>query len=714
MRTCPVCSGHVLKPVYTKQGVEIDICTKCEGIWLDKSEIYYFVKDSNAVYEALCAAIKNRKGTTRLSPVSGEPMVELPMFNDSVMIDYCPKTGGIWLDKGEITKFPANQAAIDVDQGFFTKDVEYVPAQAADGSAEQGADVYAQRPKPSRSVVAHAAGLLPLPNLAFSSSMVLFGMYALLTFVLIGAVEFAGVTPGMALTVGVIIAVIQFLLGPFLMDISLKWIYTFEWIKPQNLPKHLNDFIVKISEKNNIKYPRIGLIHDGGPNAFTYGHHPNNARIVITSGLLELLDEKEVEAVVAHEVGHVVHWDMLVMTLAQLVPLILYYIYRTLIRMRSRGNDKSAPARYAIAVGAYILYIISEYIVLWFSRIREYFADRFAGQYTGDPGNLASALVKIGYGLAGREPAGKKDKGSNRSSAMKGIEPLGIFNAKQGSTLALTSGVSSKSMGGEIDKDTLRDVAKWDLWNPWAGFYELNSTHPLIAKRIRMLSNLAVVLGKEPYVEFDERKPESYWDEFFVDLTIQALPWIVFFVWAVINVFNFIMNGVASGSWASASSFTGANFGLLVLLFGVGYLVRTVFAYPDGQFAPMDIKALLKKIKVSAIRPVPCKITGTIVGRGVPGLIWSEDFILQDETGIIFIDYAQPLGFINFLFGLLRAKQYHDQEAEVIGWYRRAPVPYIEIKQIKTAGTSSSCYVYTAKLIWSIILIVAGIFLFFV
>ncbi|MBU0468414.1 MAG: M48 family metalloprotease [Candidatus Omnitrophica bacterium] len=707
MRNCPVCSGHELKPVYTKQGVEIDICTSCEGIWLDKSEIYYFVKDSNLVYEALCAAIKNRKATTRKSPVTGEEMVELPLFNDSVMIDYCPKTGGIWLDKGEITKFPSNQAAIDVDKGFFKQEVQ----QAPEHSAQQGQEI---KPSPSRSVVAHAAGLLTLPNLAFSSTMVLAGMYSLLTLGLIFAVQFAGVAPGMALTVGIIIAALQFLFGPFLMDLSLNWIYKFDWVKPENLPVHLNDFISKISQENSIQYPRIGLINDGGPNAFTYGHHPNNARIVLTTGLLELLNEKEVEAVVAHEVGHVVHWDMLVMTLAQLVPLIFYYIYRTLIRMRSRGRDKSAPARYAIAIGAYILYIISEYIVLWFSRIREYYADRFAGQTTGAPGELASALVKIGYGLAGREPSEKKDKDSNRSAAMKGIEPLGIFNAKHGSTLALASGVSSKSMGGEIDKDTLRDVAKWDLWNPWASFYEIHSTHPLIAKRIRMLSNLSVVMGKEPYIEFDERKPESYWDEFFVDLTIQSLPWIAVLGWGIVNVFGFLTNAFATGSWTSMSAFTGPNFGLLVLLFGVGYLIRTIFAYPDDQFAPMNIKALLKKIKVSAIRPVPCKITGKIIGRGVPGLIWSEDFILQDETGIIFMDYAQPLGFINFLFGLLRAKQYHNQEAEVIGWYRRAPVPYIEIKQIKTEGASSSCYVYTAKLIWSIILIVAGIFLFFV
>ena len=147
------------------------------------------------------------------------------------------------------------------------------------------------------------------------------------------------------------------------MDISLRWFYKTKWIPPSQLPLHLRNFIGKICYNHKMKYPRIGLIFDGSPNAFTYGHHPNNARIVITQGLIDLLNEDELEAVVAHEIGHAKHWDMLIMTIAQLVPLILYYIYRTLIKMKSDGEDKSAPYRLSIAITAYILYIISEYLV---------------------------------------------------------------------------------------------------------------------------------------------------------------------------------------------------------------------------------------------------------------------------------------------------------------------------------------------------------------
>ena len=176
-----------------------------------------------------------------------------------------------------------------------------------------------------------------------------------------------------------------------------------------------------------MKVPWFGLIHDGAPNAFTYGHHPSNMRIVITQGILDLLEPEEVEGVVAHEIGHGKNWDMLLMTVVQLVPLLLYFLYRTALQAGGRGKD--GGYRIAVAVGAYVLYIASEYVVLWFSRCREYYADRFAGNVTGNPSALASALVKIGYGLAARgqsppEDAEAEGTGKKKGKKKKKAEPI--------------------------------------------------------------------------------------------------------------------------------------------------------------------------------------------------------------------------------------------------------------------------------------------------
>ena len=89
---------------------------------------------------------------------------------------------------------------------------------------------------------------------------------------------------------------------------------------------------------------------------------------------------------------------------------------------------------------------------------------------------------------------------------------------------------------------------------------------------------------------------------------------------------------------------------------------------------PLSVTGLLHKVKVSNVRPVPARLRGTIIGKGVPGLIWSEDFVMRDGTGILFLDYRQPLRIWEWLFGLFRAGDFAGKAVEVVGWFRRAPV----------------------------------------
>jgi heat shock protein HtpX len=242
---------------------------------------------------------------------------------------------------------------------------------------------------------------------------------------------------------------------------------------------------------------------------------------------------------------------------------------------------------------------------------------------------------------------------------------------------------------------------KWDLWNPWALYYQLNSTHPLIAKRLDRLSEQSVYMGKAPYVVFDHRRPECYWDEFFTDLFIMLLPIAACVLAAAL--FYPMLAMESAKFWST-----------LAIAFGASYSINTLFGYASWKEYPeMSVSSLLKDVKVSAIRPVPCTIKGRIIGRGIPGLIWSEDFVLQDETGVIFLDFRQPLGIWEFLFGLLRAKKYINETVTVTGWYRRSPVPYIELKTLTdSSGKTLRSYVYYVKLTVSI-LFIAGGFVFF-
>jgi len=669
---CTGCGSERFTEVMTGNGVLIEYCQDCEGIWLDKNEIFMFTESGTYLKYHLDKALKSPGKSDRKNPKTGGELIELNLFNGRVVIDYDPETQGIWLDKGELESLPGySEGKLDISIDNGTRPDEHHEASAKDIKSGRFSE---QR-------------LLPLPNLALTSTLTIVGLWGVIgiLFIILVNLGYMSKEQGLLLYIG--ISFIQFLIGPFLMDLIQKYLYGINWLTLDELPEHLRIFVMKICGDNNIKTPRFGLIPDGAPNAFTYGHTPDNARVVLTEGILTLLEPEEVESVVAHEIGHAVHWDMLLMTIAQIVPMIAYYLYRTASKFRSGRSRKGDPAA-AVAIISYIVYIITEYVVLWFSRVREYHADRFVGKYQS-PSALASALVKVGYGLAGRT-TGKK----GRNSKLESVKAMGIFDAGSARNLAVTTSVPSSSMGGEVDKGALKGAMRWDLWNPWATYFELHSTHPLIAKRLLALSNQAMHQGKDPYVVFDDRKPESYWDEFFVDFFIGWLPTIVFFL------------GYISYVMADCSSDVA---GLALMIFGVVSLMKTMFSYKGSFFPEMNISSLLKKVKVSHVRGLPVKVKGRVIGKGQPGLIWSEDFILQDETGIIFLDYRQPLRIIDFLFGLLRANDYSGREVVLEGWYRRSPTPYIELKRVTSSHRSDVCYVYAFKLVSAAVFFMLGL-----
>jgi len=108
------------------------------------------------------------------------------------------------------------------------------------------------------------------------------------------------------------------------------------------------------------------------------------------------------------------------------------------------------------------------------------------------------------------------------------------------------------------------------------------------------------------------------------------------------------------------------------------------------------------------------ELKGKLIGKGDPGSIFSEDFVLEDETGIIYLDYAQPLNIWSFLFGLLKSKKYIDKEVEVKGWYRRAPITYIEIKEMNVEGKPIHCHRYGFQLGFASALIAALCYCLFI
>ncbi len=144
---------------------------------------------------------------------------------------------------------------------------------------------------------------------------------------------------------------------------------------------------------------------------------------------------------------------------------------------------------------------------------------------------------------------------------------------------------------------------------------------------------------------------------------------------------------------------------------GLAMIFKNRFSYRRGLFPHETVAGLLGRVKVSGVRTVPVTLAGRIIGKGVPGLVWSEDFVLQDSTGIMLLDYRQPFGLWDFFFGAFRAETLQGQEVRVAGWYRRNPSPSLIIDRIEGANLAGPilCYGPRTRTWVGRFLVVAGL-----
>lgn len=157
----------------------------------------------------------------------------------------------------------------------------------------------------------------------------------------------------------------------------------------------LYGIVEKLTQKANLPMPKVYIIPEPVPNAFATGRNPQNAAIAVTQGLLELLDEKEVEAVLAHELSHVRHYDILVGTIAATIAGAIGVIANMMQFGAMVGNDRNRVNPILMIVLAIILPLAAAIIQMAISRNREYMADEGAARLTGHPQWLQSALAKL-------------------------------------------------------------------------------------------------------------------------------------------------------------------------------------------------------------------------------------------------------------------------------------------------------------------------------
>jgi len=235
-------------------------------------------------------------------------------------------------------------------------------------------------------------------------------------------------------------------------------------VTPQEAPQ-LHGIIDRLCALADMPKPRVAIAQSDMPNAFATGRNSKNAVVCVTTGLLARLDDKELEGVIAHEMSHVAHKDVVVMTIASFLGimaalLVRFAFYGELFGGGGRGrggNDNGNAGLLFLAVAAVgvVVYAVSFLLIRLLSRYRELAADRAGALLTGQPSALASALTKVS-GAMSKIPT----KDLREAQALNAFYFAPAFKADQVSLSTLFS------------------------------------THPSLERRLRQLSEISALLGR--------------------------------------------------------------------------------------------------------------------------------------------------------------------------------------------------------------------------
>ncbi|HSF26276.1 MAG TPA: zinc metalloprotease HtpX [Actinomycetes bacterium] len=174
-------------------------------------------------------------------------------------------------------------------------------------------------------------------------------------------------------------------------------------VSPEEAPG-LHAVVDRLCALADMKKPVVAIADTDLPNAFATGRSPDRAVVCATTGLMRRLDERELEAVLSHELSHVAHRDVTVITIASFVGVLAGFLTRMVmwggVGDRRRGSDNGAPVVLIVLLVSVVVYALSFVLVRTLSRYRELAADRAGAYLTGAPSALASALTKISGDIA--------------------------------------------------------------------------------------------------------------------------------------------------------------------------------------------------------------------------------------------------------------------------------------------------------------------------
>jgi Zn-dependent protease with chaperone function len=525
---------------------------------------------------------------------------------------------------------------------------------------------------------------------------------------------------------------LQFVFGlllassPWLTDALLKLFCGIDTLRGSVLSKHSKEatrVLRTFCSKQNMPVPVLKLLPLNVPVAFSYGCLPRFARIAVSQGLLDQLTDDEIAAIFARELAHISHWDFAPMSLAMLVMQIPYLIYWQVAYWGERLCDLMTidflrrtvrVVTAAISATSYGIYKLLRWPMLWLSRRRVYFSDRTAAEITGNPNGLTRALTKIAIGMATNIQHQKQTSFFLESFDL--LLPVGVGQAA--------------TLGCAALQAPLEQILLWDVTNPDRTWLTINSTHPLVGERFKLLELYAqfwkleteldlASLSPEPpkpaklsvfksILEFKDSKLFLQGAPFFgipMGLAIVAVLWLTSWFFSKTSIWQLDwLLGDRSILW-----------GCLPIGFCLGTLIRINYFFPDitpRETASPSLPEILSNPDTMPLDAQAVQLSGQLLGRsGIENWL-GQDLILQTATGLVKLHYVSRFGPIGSLYPLFlkqttRPSDLIGKPVVATGWLRRGATVAIDLETLRSQGGRVSD---SGHPIWSAILAFAAAF----
>ncbi len=200
------------------------------------------------------------------------------------------------------------------------------------------------------------------------------------------------------LYLGLALAIVMNFFSYFFSDKMALSMYSAEPVTPGQNPNvyaRVAPIVGRLAQKMNIPMPRLWLIPDPSPNAFATGRNPQRASVAFTAGILQAMSDDEIEGVVAHELGHVLHRDILISSVAATIATAITFLARMGFFFGGRRDDEEEGGGWGGVLMLVLAPIAAALIQMAISRSREFDADEASAKYTQNPRELISALQKL-------------------------------------------------------------------------------------------------------------------------------------------------------------------------------------------------------------------------------------------------------------------------------------------------------------------------------